>query len=175
MELDIKKNPILYSVGTYLAYKIAKRYYKNVHYVWCTTEFNSFEQPPTSNPSKICKRYLELITTGDRHAKEIEDNMVGILKGAKAKFDSGIINEMEYNEIRGIVSVAEYESFFPVLYIIESEKIKDKCVEVSLADKASDDAIEYKIEKLMDNEFQLIFIKDILSGIVNIADKKVGE
>lgn len=31
--------------------------------------------------------------------------------GVKAKFDSGIITEMEYNEFRSIVSAAEYEFF----------------------------------------------------------------
>lgn len=72
MGLNVKKNPFLYSVGTQLAYKIAKRYYGNVHYVWRTTKFNSLEQPPTSNPATICKRYLEQIATGDRHTKEIE-------------------------------------------------------------------------------------------------------
>ncbi len=51
------------------------------------------------------------------------------------KFDSRIINEKEYNEIRGIVSAVEYESFFPMLYIIESEKVKNKCMEVSVADQ----------------------------------------
>ena len=30
MGLDISKNPFLYSVGTELAYKIAKRYYNNI-------------------------------------------------------------------------------------------------------------------------------------------------
>ena len=30
MGLDVKNNPFLYSVGTQLAYKIAKRYYKNI-------------------------------------------------------------------------------------------------------------------------------------------------
>lgn len=107
MGLDVKKNPFLYSVGTQLAYKIAKRYYKNIHYAWCTTEFNSSKQPPTSNPATICKRYLEQITTGDRHTKEIENNIAGILKGAKAKLNSGVISKKEYNEIRSIVSAAE--------------------------------------------------------------------
>lgn len=51
--------------------KIARRYYKNVHYVWCTAEFNVSKQPPTSNLSEICKKYLEQITTGNRHTKEI--------------------------------------------------------------------------------------------------------
>lgn len=40
MELDVKKNPFLYSAGTQLAYKIAKRYYNNTHFVWCSTKFN---------------------------------------------------------------------------------------------------------------------------------------
>lgn len=175
MGLDIKNNPFLYSVGTQLAYKIAKRYYKNIHYVWCTTEFNSSKQPPTSNPATICKRYLEQITTGDRHTKEIENNIAGILKGAKAKLNSGVISKKKYNEIRSIVSAAEYEAFFPILYIVESKKIKDRYVEVVVEERASDDAVEYKIEDLKENEFEIISFKDILSGIVNIADKKVGE
>ena len=91
MGLDVKNNPFLYSVGTQLAYKIAKRYYKNIHYVWCTTEFNSSKQQPTSNPATICKRYLEQITTGDRHTKEIENNIAGILNVAKAKLYGGVI------------------------------------------------------------------------------------
>ena len=89
MGMNVRKNPFLYSAGTQLAYIIAKRYYKNIHYVWCTTEFNSPKQPPTSNPATICKRYLEQITTGDHHMKEIDNNKVGILKGAKAKYNSG--------------------------------------------------------------------------------------
>ena len=175
MGLDVMNNPFLYSVGTQLAYKIAKRYYKNIYYVWCTTEFNSSKQPPTSNPATICKRYLEQITTGDRHTKEIENNIAGILKGAKAKLNGGVISKKEYNEIRSIVSAAEYEAFFPILYIVESKKIKDRYVEVVVEERASDDAVEYKIEDLKENEFEIISFKDILSGIVNIADKKVGE
>lgn len=175
MGLNTKQNPLLYSVATHLAYKIAKRYYENIHYVWCTTAFNASGQPPTSNPSKICKRYLEQITTGDRHTKEIENNIAGILRGAKAKLNSGIISKKEYNEIRSIVSAAEYEAFFPMLYIIESKKVKNKCIEVLTADKASNNAIEYKIEDLAENEFEVIFFKDILDGIVNVFDEKAGE
>lgn len=157
MGLDEKKTPILYSVGTHLAYKVAKRYYKNIHYVWCTTEFNSSKQLPTSNPATICKRYFEQIKTGDRHAIEIPNNMTGILRGANAKHNSGIITQKEYDEIRSIVSAAEYESFFPILYIIDSKKVKNKCIEISATDKASDNAVEYKIEDLAENEFQVIF------------------
>ncbi len=175
MGLDVNKTPFLYSVGTQLAYKIEKKYYGNIHYVWCTTEFNSSKQPPTSNPATICKRYLEQITTGDRHTKEIENNIVGILKGARAKLNSGVINKSTYNEIRSIVSAAEYEAFFPIIYIIDSKKVKNKYIEVVVRERASDDAVEYRIEDLKENEFEIISFKDILSGVVNLVDKKVGE
>jgi hypothetical protein len=175
MGLDVRKNSFLYSVGTQLAYKIAKEYYGNIHYVWCTTEFNSLKQPPTSNPAIICKRYLEQITTGDRHTQEIMNNIAGILRGAKAKLDSGVINEKEYNKIRTIVSVARYEVFFPVLYIVDSKKVKDKCKEVKVKERASDDAIEYKIEDLKENEFEIILFKDIMGSVIEIVDKEVGE
>lgn len=175
MGLDVNKNPLLYSVGTHLAYKIAKKYYNNVHYVWCTTVFNSPKQPPTSDPSRICSRYLEQIITGDRHTKEIANNIAGILRGAKAKLNSGIINKKEYNEIRSIVAAAEYEAFYPVLYIIKSEKVAGRCIEVVKADRASDEAVEYKIENLEGNEFEAIFFKDILDRVIEVADRKAGE
>ncbi len=71
--------------------------------------------------------------------------------------------------------MAEYESFFPMLYIIESEKVKDKCIEVSVVDRASDNSVEYKVKDLTENEFEIIFFKDILDGIMEVVDKKVGE
>ncbi|MFR8449016.1 MAG: hypothetical protein ACLVB0_00235 [Fusicatenibacter saccharivorans] len=58
---------------------------------------------------------------------------------------------------------------------MESKKVKDRYVEVMVRDRASDDAVEYKIEDLQENEFEIISFKDILSGVVNIVDKKVGE
>ena len=71
--------------------------------------------------------------------------------------------------------MAEYEAFFPMLYIIRSNDVKNKCKEVSIENKASDNAIEYKIEDLRENEFDAIFFKDILDGLVEVVDKKVGE
>lgn len=48
-------------------------------------------------------------------------------------------------------------------------------MEVITKERASDDAVEYKIEDLKVNEFRIISFKDVLSGIVNIADKEAGE
>lgn len=100
MALNTRKFPYLFSVGTQLAYKINKKYYGDVHYVWCTTEFNSKKQPPTSNPATICKRLLEQISTGDRHTHEIKANQDGILRGANEHMNRGTITSALRDEIR---------------------------------------------------------------------------
>lgn len=174
MVLDSDKTPLLYSVGTQLAYQIAKNYYGNVHYAWCTSEFSDIMQPPTSNPSKICQRYLDIITKGDRHATDINSNIVGILRGAKEKYKRKIITKEQYEDIMAIVAHAKYENFFPMLYIIQSEKVKHKCKEVPTSDKASDDSVEYLIDDLRTDEFDAIFFQDILSGILEAVDREVG-
>lgn len=165
MEIDLDKVPILYSAGTLLAYKIAERYYKR-HFVWCTTKFNSRTQPITSNPQTICRRYLEQILTSDRHTVEIDKNIVGILTGARINLENSIINEDQYNKIKNMVACAEYESFFPVIYIIYTERVKHKCIKIGKEDCASDISIEYKIESLEDGEFSIISLYDILYGLI---------
>ena len=174
MGLNVREYPVLYSASTYLAYKIAKRYYGNVHYVWCTTEFHSINQPPTSNPATICKRYLEQILAGDRHALELGMNVAGILRGAEAKLKAGVISDSEHEEIRSILSVAEYKDFLPIVYIVYTSKVKDRCIEVLPSEKASDSSIEYKILDLKAGEFQIISFHDVLGGVVMADDKKVG-
>ena len=178
MKKENEKPYILFSVGTYFAYKIAKMYYNNVHYVWCTSEFDAEDQPPTSNPKTICKRYLEQIRTGDRHTNEINNNKSGILKGAKIKFEAGIINRTQYKEIRCLVNAAEYEAFIPVIYVISVDKIKNseiRCKEVAQKDRASNNSIEYIIEDLKENEFKIINLNKVLCDVMNVAERKAGE
>lgn len=173
MSRNIDKTPILYSVGTKLAYKINKRYYGGVHYVWCADSFNSKEQPPTSNPCTIIKRFLEQISSGDRHTYEIDNNKAGILKGARAKLNAGVIDNRQYREIRNIVSVADLKAFFPVLYIMETSKVRHKCEEVPIKDRASDESFEYKITSLEEGEYQIVDFETVLIGLIKIADEGV--
>lgn len=157
-----------------MAYKIAKLYYQDVHYVWCTTQFSSRKQPPTSNPATICRRYLEQIVWADRHADELKKNIAGILRGADAKLKAKIITAEAHKQIQEIVALAEYKDFLPVIYVVNSSKVKGRCLEVSLPERASDESVEYKIEALRREEFQIIFLADALGGTLEIPDKKVG-
>lgn len=166
---EIKVNDILlYSTGTELAYRIAKEYYKNIHYVWCTEAFDAAIQPGTSNPRTLCSRYLDQILKKDRHAKEIQNNKAGILKGATAKRQAGVISEKQYNEIKVLVGCAKYEDFYPVIYLINKKLVKKRLKIVNKSEAASDSSIEYIIDDLNRSEFDIIHFKDILAGVVQI-------
>lgn len=175
MSRNIDKAPLLFSVGTKLSYRINNRFYNGVHYVWVADSFNSKDQPPTSNPCTIIKRYLEQILWGDRHATEIYNNKAGILRGAKAKLDAGIITKNQFKQIGTLVSCADYRAFFPVLYIIETQAVRSKCEAVPVEDRASDDSFEYKITNLENGEYHILDFESVLSDLFSITDKKVGE
>ncbi len=158
---------LLYSTCTWLAYKIAKDYYNNIHYVWCTESFDASLQPGTSNPRTLCTRYLEQIIKRDRHATEIDNNKVGILKGATEKLNQRIITKEQYDEICMRVAYASDEEFYPVIYLINKKAVKKRLIVVSKSDAASDSSIEYIIKDLKRNEFDLVRVQDIIYGVVN--------
>lgn len=164
---NVKINDVLlYSTCTLLAYRIAKEYYNNVHYVWCTEAFDAALQPGTSNPRTLCTRYLEQIIKNDRHAVEIRNNRTGILKGASEKLKQGVINEQQYKEIAAIVAYAKNEEFYPVIYLINKKAVKKRLKVVEKREAASDSSIEYIIDDLNHDEFEIISVKDILNGVV---------
>lgn len=176
MAINYEDTPFLFSVCSGFSYKIDRRYYGNVHYVWCTTKFNDRKQPITSNPQSICKRFLDQIISGDRHTKEIDDNKAGILRGAQAKLEANVINDEQYNEICQLINVADYDDFFPVLYIIDVKKVGEmRCKEVEKKDRASDTSVEYRIFDLVEGEYELIDFKKLLSDYMDAVDRKAGK
>ena len=164
---NIKINDfLLYSTCTMLAYRIAKDYYNNIHYVWCTESFDAALQPGTSNPRTLCTRYLEQIIKNDRHAVEINNNKAGILKGATEKLKQGVINQLQFEEISARVAYANNEDFYPVIYLIKKKAVKKRLLIVNPSDAASNSSIEYIITDLKRSEFELIRVRDIISGVI---------
>ena len=165
MPAGIPNSPILYSTITELAYNIAVNYYDDVHFVWCTTAFDSFSQPGTSNPKTLCCRYIEQIYRRDQHAVEVNNNKAGVLRGASCKLNAGVISQLQYEEICMRVRYAEPRMFLPVVLLINTNKVRNKCLAVQQADRAGLFSIEYKIENLLRTDFQAIFLGSILSSI----------
>ncbi len=154
---------ILYSTNTWLSYIIAERYYVSEHYVWCTPYFDASSlpaynstTPPTSTPSEIYYTLLEEVRRGDRHSIKIQENKIGILQGATYKKEAGIITEQQEKDIATIVDIAETRDFKPLLYIIPYGHVADILKEVPVEDRAHPLSVEYVIECLPRNCFDII-------------------
>lgn len=156
-------NLILYSANTWLAFNVAERYFKQEHYVWCTPYFEPTDRSgyiytvaPTSSPKDIYLNLYKEVMGGDRHSTKIDDNKVGILKGAAFKKTAGVITEDQEAEIAAVVAAAERREFKPLLYIIPYEKVISLKKDVPVADRAHPLSNEYIIENLPRDHFDVI-------------------
>ena len=148
----------LYSVNSYLSYYINEKYYKGVHYVWCSPSFNDENNPPSANPKDIYYTYKDDVRRNDTHSNQIERNKSGIKIGADAMLKAGIITQDERDDIILMVNEADITDFTPVLYIIDKNLINKKIQKPSLIKKANKYSDEYQIYDLQSNEFDVIHI-----------------
>lgn len=161
--LDIN-NPILYSTMTTLAYNINKRYYKDLHYMWCTPYFGGdyqsphFTVPPSSSPLEIYTQLKREIDGSDFHNTKIKLNKRGIKKGADIMFQNGNITEEEYQEIIAITKLATNEQFRPLLCIIPRIEALPFYKKVEIKAKANPLSYEYILAELPLSAFDIIKI-----------------
>jgi hypothetical protein len=156
---------VLYSVNTYLAYRLNQHYYTGTHYVWCSEVFDARRQnamgdyaniPPTSNPYEIYHNLREEVERGDRHSAKIHANREGIMEGARKKLKAGVITESQYDEIRQIVNSVGLSEFRPLLYIIPYQNVAEIVREATVVERAHPLSVEYIIESLDRQHFHPI-------------------
>jgi hypothetical protein len=156
---------LLYSASTWLAFSIAERFYGGVHYVWCSPYYDGstaarhFSVPPSSSPAEIYRTLEDDTRRGDRHSAALEQNRSGVRNGASAKRDAGVINEFQFSEISLIVENAHLHELRPVLYVIPFDRVRSSAVEVPVAECASPFSIEYRIEQLRNDCFDLLELR----------------
>lgn len=158
-----RDNLFLYSINAWLAYKISETYFGNIHYVWCSPFFNAkFINPPSSNPLEIYNNLKRDVEGKDHHSSKIEQIRAGIIKGASAKRNNGIITKEQEQEIIDIVNAAEIGDFRPLIYVIPVSKVESIVKPVSVKFRADKFSQEYIIEELHKNLFDVI---DLDGGI----------
>ena len=157
-------NSFLYSVNSYLAYKINEAYYGGAHYVWCAPRYNCTGNPNSSNPCRILKDYHSSICSMDKHSSIVAQNRIGLLNGVEAKFLEGVISDETREELIYIINEADLPLFRPLLYVINKELVSTKNEQVGVRDRASFFSEEVLIRKLLSNEFDII---DIEEGGIN--------
>lgn len=150
-------NKILYSQVTKIAYEIDEKYYNGKHFVWCTDkpEYGP-SQPPTSDPTERCQRFLSAIYSDDSHEPFIEENKKGIKLGAFLMRKKGTITRKEEKEIISQVSGAKLEEFSPLILVIDYSSVAGRLINVCASAKASSKSVEYQINDLDDSEFEII-------------------
>lgn len=155
------KRPVLYSANTWIAYLISEQFYRQKHYVWCTSYFDPRQNnldaavPPTSSPLEIYRDLYEQTSRGDRHSSKVEENRVGILRGANAKYNEGVITSGQKRRIVAIVDVAETRDFRPLLYVIPFQQVVKLMRDPPPEDKAHPLSDEYIIDLLPRKNFDV--------------------
>ena len=154
---------IYYSVNTKLACEINEKYYNNIHYVWCSPFFYETNQPASSNPKEIYKELRRDIDSQDEHSAKIRQNVSGIRRGAKFKYDNMLIDNAQYEEIKAMVNRSwqrkVFSDFTPYIYVIPSSSHIETIVKaVSIQNKASIRSTEYQIKELSRDLFDIISV-----------------
>ena len=158
----MKEPLLLYSTNTWLAYAIAERYYGGVHFAWCSPVYDGTKAasymniPPTSSPAELYRALMREVERGERHSELIKRNRAGIISGAKAKLEAGLITEARRDEIKLVVDDCHPHEFRPVLFVMPYEVVRTRVVEVSVRDRAHPMSVEYCVEQLPRDCFDLL-------------------
>ena len=156
---------VLYSTNAYIAYMINERYYKGLHYVWCSEVFDARAQyaygphasiPPSSSPGEIYKAMREDVRRGDWHSENLKRLRKSIGEGAKAKFEAEEITRAQHKEIKKILEQALLTDFRPLLYIIPYQGVAKLVQEAQIEERAHPLSLELKIRELPRNFFDVI-------------------
>ncbi|HEU4562921.1 MAG TPA: hypothetical protein VFS20_34135 [Longimicrobium sp.] len=145
---------LLYSTNTLIAYAIAERFYRGVHYAWCSPVFDGtttaahINIPPTSTPAEIYRNLWEEVRRGELHSAMIKSNRYGIRGGANAKLAVGLINEAQRKEIYDMTRRCTARDFRPVLYIIPYDRVAHLVSDVPVELRAHPLSPEYRVEAL---------------------------
>lgn len=161
----MEKNLLLYSTNTFLAFRIAEQFYRDLHYVWCSPYFDApqgptsspaFINPPSASPRDIYERLHEDVIRADEHSTKVLSNRTGIQNGAAQKATAGLITEADKMEIYSIASKAGLQFFKPLLYLIPFSLVAHLLEPVPVAKRANPLSREYIIRELPRDCFDVI-------------------
>jgi hypothetical protein len=161
---------------------INQRYYKDLHYVWCSEVFDARAQyaygphasiPPSASPYEIYKTMRDDVRRGDLHSLNLKRLRETIANGAMLKREAGEISTTQYDDIGKILDGALLMDFRPLLYIIPYQAVSALIKEVPIQERAHPLSLELKISALPRELFDVIEVNYESTQKLNIkpADK----
>ena len=160
----MKQPQILFSTKFRLAHQLECDYYGK-HFVYCTTKIHSAKQPPTSDPLDIAYMYYRIARTGEKHYAQMEDKKATLIAVARDMVNKKVISSTEERIIVQRIQAMDYSDFYPLLYIISYNAVKNKITIVSDEEKASKHSVEYKVENMTQADFQVFYFHDFYANI----------
>lgn len=161
----MNSNLLFYSTNTKIAFFISEQFYNSTHFVWCAPVYDPQKLdkydyrskiPVSSSPYKIYRQLSEDVKTGDKHSAKIEQNRIGLKKGAAIMREKGIIDDNDFARILSIIDNADLTEFLPILYLIPESLVSKKVVSVDIESAANPLSSEFQIHELFRTEFEII-------------------
>jgi hypothetical protein len=156
---------LLYSTNVFLKHHIQRTYRGDIHYVWCSEEFDSAALgryaagagvPPSANPVDIYRRLKEAVRRGDTHDEKIAAQRASLLALAVRWADAGEISAEQRADIAYRINNAPFDHWRPLIYVIPRQPIEDRRLERVPAAQCAGLGPEFIIRDLHGTEFDLI-------------------
>jgi hypothetical protein len=155
---------LLYSTNVFLKLMIQERYMGDVHYAWCSEEFDSAKTsayssaslvPPSSNPVDIFRDLRRDVQKQDRHSVKINQQKVSLTNRAIDWEKDGKISTIQKDEIIYMVANAGWDHWRPLVYIIPRLSVQPRLTAVPINLRAGF-GNEYVVPDLKRSEFEVI-------------------
>lgn len=152
-------------MNTWLAYAIAERYYDGVHFAWCSPVYDGRQAdmhvniPPSSSPADLYRLLQDGVERGEQHSAVLKGQRDGLLRGANMRRADGLISGSEFHDITRTVEGSPLNDFRPVLYVIPYDRVRGTVVEASVEERAHPFSIEYKVNPLPRDCFDMLELK----------------
>ena len=156
---------ILYSTNVFMKYFVAKNFYKDRHYVWCSDVFDSSTAPlyssaslvpPSSDPCALFHRLKDDVKQRDSHSEKIVKQKSSLKARAVKREEDGTITREHKQEIVYYVDEADWSWWRPVIYLIPRGSIADARVKLVPHARRAGFGPEYIIEDLHGSEFDIL-------------------
>lgn len=159
---------VLFSTNTYLGLYIAKKFYRDKHYLWFAASFNDPRQPKTSDPLCRCQMMLKTVATKDTHDEFMRGIREGMEYGVQVKLKEGCITEDTSLKIRKLIDASREEErirdwCMPVILVTTWGRIKEYEQELTADKKASSTSVEILCNNVPREAFDLINLEHIMN------------
>lgn len=158
-------NLCLYSTNVWVKHHICREYRHDVHYVWCSEQFDPSQQgrhtggsliPATSSPAEIHRDLSVAVKRPDQHNAKIKEQRNGLKKLARQWLKASEITQPEHDDIIFDLDNRGLEIWRPLIYVIPRAGLAAGRIQPVPASKRAGMGKEFIIADLKGDEFDVI-------------------